>query len=68
MNAQPMEGAAKVAPEPFSFRCPDGRELSAHWFASPARRAGLMISSATGFPQTFYFKLAAYAAARGQTR
>jgi predicted alpha/beta hydrolase len=60
-----VEDAAKDKPEPFTIRCPDGRELSAHWFAAPSRRAGLMISSATGFPQTFYFKIAAYAAARG---
>jgi predicted alpha/beta hydrolase len=65
VNAQRREVFAKSAPEPFDIRCPDGRELSAHWFAAPVRRAGLMISSATGFPQTFYFKLATYAASRG---
>lgn len=54
-----------VTPESFNIRCHDGRELSAHWFAAPSRRAGLMLSPATGFPQTFYFKFATYAASRG---
>jgi predicted alpha/beta hydrolase len=65
VNALPTAGAAKDKPEPFTIRCPDGRELSAQWFAAPSRRAGLMVSSATGFPQTFYFKLAAL---RGRAR
>jgi predicted alpha/beta hydrolase len=65
-----MESTELSAPEAFSIRCPDGRELAAHWFSAgrtgaAMRRAGLMISPATGFPQTFYFKVAAYAAARG---
>jgi predicted alpha/beta hydrolase len=69
VNAQ-LESAERSAPEAFNIRCPDGRELAAHWFSSGrmaalSRRAGLLISSATGFPQTFYFKIAAYAAARG---
>jgi predicted alpha/beta hydrolase len=58
----------KTRPESFNIRCPDGRELAASWFAAAdaiGRRGGLLISSATGFPQTFYFKIAAYAAARG---
>jgi predicted alpha/beta hydrolase len=59
------EMPGKITPEAFSIRCPDGRELAAHWFAAPTRRAALMISPATGFPQTFYFKLAGYAATRG---
>jgi len=62
--------AVKAAPEPFNVRCADGRELAAHWFAASvyaasARRGALVISAGTGFPQTFYFKLAAYAAGRG---
>ena len=57
--------AAAPKPEAFALRCADGRELAAHWFAA-ARRAGVvMISAGTGFPQTFYFKLAAYFAERG---
>ncbi len=69
VSALPAD-VAKVTPESFNIRCPDGRELAANWFAAseagaPARRGGLLISSATGFPQTFYFKLAEYAAARG---
>jgi predicted alpha/beta hydrolase len=52
-------------PEPFRLRTADGRELAAHWFVAPARRGGLVINAGTGFPQTFYFKLADYAAVRG---
>ncbi|HUR28314.1 MAG TPA: alpha/beta fold hydrolase [Planctomycetota bacterium] len=52
------------------MRCADGRELAANWFSAlaygaPARRGALVISAGTGFPQSFYFKLAAFAAARG---
>jgi predicted alpha/beta hydrolase len=65
VNAVPAQGATKTAPESFNIRCPDGRELSAHWFASRARHGALLISAGTGFPQTFYFKLAMYAASRG---
>lgn len=70
MNVAYLEVATQTAPEAFNIRCADGRELAAHWFSatefeSPERRAGLMISPATGFPQTFYFKFAAYAARRG---
>jgi predicted alpha/beta hydrolase len=54
-----------VAPEPFRLRAADGRELAAHWFGAPARRAGIVINAGTGFPQTFYFKLATYLASRG---
>ena len=60
----PPEVAA-TAPEAQRLRCADGRELAAHWFRAPARRAALVISGGTGLPQAFYFKLAAYAAARG---
>jgi predicted alpha/beta hydrolase len=54
-----------VQPEPFRLRAADGRELAAHWFAARARRGGIVINAGTGFPQTFYFKLANYAAGRG---
>jgi predicted alpha/beta hydrolase len=54
-----------AAPEPFRLRAADGRELAAHWFAARERRGVLVVNAATGFPQTFYFKLAAYAADRG---
>ena len=57
--------APAIAPQPHRLICADGREISAHWFVAPTRRAAVMISAGTGFPQTFYFKLAAYAAARG---
>jgi len=59
--------ATNSAPQALKIRCKDGRELAATWFSggAPARRAGLLISPATGFPQTFYFKLAGYAATRG---
>jgi predicted alpha/beta hydrolase len=70
VSAVRTENAVQPAPEAFNIRCPDGRELAAHWFSpgrmvAPSRRAGLLISSATGFPQTFYFKIATYAASRG---
>jgi len=70
VNAVRVESHAKAAPEAFNIRCADGRELAAHWFpalshGAPARRGALVISAGTGFPQTFYFKLAGYAATRG---
>jgi len=70
VNARVAEPATKAAPEAFNIHCADGRELAAHWFSAldhgaPARRGALLISAGTGFPQTFYFKLAAYAAQRG---
>ena len=52
-------------PQPFALRAPDGRELAAHWFAAAQRRGVIVINGATGFPQSFYFKLAQYAAERG---
>jgi predicted alpha/beta hydrolase len=55
----------KIEPQEFTLRCSDGRELAAHWFAAPARRGAIVISAGTGFPQTFYFKLASYCAERG---
>ena len=57
--------AATSAAQPIRLRCADGRELAAHWVPSPARRAVLVINPATGFPQTFYFRLASYASERG---
>jgi predicted alpha/beta hydrolase len=57
--------AGAAAAQPLRLRCSDGRELAAHWIASAARRAVLVINPATGFPQTFYFRLASYAAERG---
>ena len=57
--------AGANAAQPFRLRCADGREIAAHWIAAPARRAVLVINPATGFPQTFYFRLASYAAERG---
>jgi predicted alpha/beta hydrolase len=54
-----------VTPEPFALRAPDGRELSAHWFAAARRHGVIVLNGATGFPQTFYFKLAMYVAERG---
>ena len=50
---------------PFNLRAADGRELAAHWFAARDRRGAIVINGATGFPQTFYFKLAQYCAERG---
>lgn len=55
-----------MTPQPSKLRARDGRELAAHWFpAGGTRRAALVINGAAGFPQTFYFKLAAYFAERG---
>ncbi len=69
MNAVTQEPAASardaVSAEPFKLRCADGRELAAHWIRAAQRRAVLVINPATGFPQTFYFRLANYAAGRG---
>ena len=59
------ERSALPAGQPFSLRCADGRELAAHWFAAAAPRAALLMNPATGFPQTFYFRLASYCASRG---
>lgn len=56
---------AASAAQPFRLQCSDGRELAAHWIAASARRAVLVINPATGFPQTFYFRVASYAAERG---
>ena len=61
----PAEHADAGAAQAFRLRCPDGRELAAHWRRASLRRAVLVINPATGFPQTFYFKLADYAAMRG---
>ena len=52
-------------PQPFTLRAPDGRELAAHWIAAARRTGVIVLNAATGFPQTFYFKLAMYAADRG---
>jgi predicted alpha/beta hydrolase len=60
-----LKRAAPVAAQPFSLRCPDGRQLSAHWIPAGERRAVLVINAGTGFPQTFYMRLAGYAAGRG---
>jgi predicted alpha/beta hydrolase len=57
-----------VTPKPFDLRARDGRMLAAHWFArdpAVAPRAVVVLNGGTGFPQTFYFKLAQYLAARG---
>lgn len=54
-------------PRSFALRARDGRELAANWFDAPttARRGAVVVNAATGFPQTFYFKLANYLAERG---
>ena len=57
--------AATIAAQPLRLRCADGRELAAHWIPAAQRRAVLVVNPATGFPQTFYFRLASYAAERG---
>ena len=54
-----------MIPKPLDLRAPDGRELAAHWFAAERRRGVIVFNGATAFPQSFYFKLAQYAAERG---
>jgi predicted alpha/beta hydrolase len=54
-----------VNPQPFALRATDGRQLAGHWFAAGHRRGVIVFNGATGFPQSFYFKLAQYAAERG---
>jgi predicted alpha/beta hydrolase len=51
--------------QPFALRARDGRALAANWFAAGNRRGVIVFNAATGFPQSFYFKLAQYAADRG---
>lgn len=52
-------------PQPLDLQASDGRKLAAHWFAASRRRGVIVMNGATGFPQSFYFKLAQYAAERG---
>ncbi len=54
-----------MIPQPFDLRAADERVLAAHWFTAPQRRGVIVMNGATGFPQTFYFKLAQYGAERG---
>jgi predicted alpha/beta hydrolase len=55
-----------VTPRPFVLRARDGRELAAHWLLTGVPRRGVVVmNGATGFPQTFYFKLAGYLTERG---
>jgi predicted alpha/beta hydrolase len=57
-----------VRPDPFELRARDGRVLAANWFwgrdgssvGYRKVRGAVVINGATGFPQTFYFKLADY--------
>lgn len=54
-----------LQPQSVRLRAGDGRELAANWFLAQTRRAALLVSGGTGFPQTFYFKFASSAAQRG---
>jgi predicted alpha/beta hydrolase len=54
-----------VTPQPFELSARDGRVLAAHWFPATTPRGAVVINGATGFPQTFYFKLANYLSERG---
>lgn len=54
-----------MTPAPVDLRARDGRVLAGHWFTAPDRRGVVVISSATAFPQAFYFKFAQYLAERG---
>jgi predicted alpha/beta hydrolase len=63
IRAEPKVRTAQ--PQAFALTCSDGRTLAANWFAAAEPRGAIVISAGTGFPQTFYFKLAAYCAERG---
>lgn len=54
-----------MTPQPFELSARDGRVLAAHWFPATTPRGAVVINGATGFPQTFYFKLANYLSERG---
>jgi predicted alpha/beta hydrolase len=56
-----------VTPQPFRLKARDGRELSANWIPAEHARGVVVLNGATGFPQTFYFKLGGYLAERGYT-
>ncbi len=66
MSANPTP-AAGASPQPCRIVAADGRALAGHWVraAPDARRAVLLVNAATGFPQSFYFNLAGFAATRG---
>jgi len=64
-QAAEAASADAAGAQSFTLRCADGRGLAAHWIRAARRRAVLVINPATGFPQTFYFRLANYAAGRG---
>jgi predicted alpha/beta hydrolase len=60
-----QEAAANPASS-FRLRARDGRELAANWFTAERERRGVIVlNGATGFPQTFYFRIAQYATTRG---
>jgi predicted alpha/beta hydrolase len=61
-----------VSPQPFELRARDGRTLAAQWIRGRDGssvgyrkvRGAVVINGATGFPQTFYLKLADYLSQR----
>ncbi len=59
------DNAADVEARDIVVKARDGRALAASVFCGPAPRAGLLISSATGYPRRFYRSFALEAAARG---
>lgn len=59
-HARPGASAPAV-----TFRAPDGVELGGHWHRPAAPRAAVAISAATGVPQRFYSRFAAWLAEHG---
>ena len=59
---------ATPSPEALTLTCADGVDLQAHVFAAQGpSRLPVLICPATGVPQRFYFRFAAWLAAQGHT-
>jgi predicted alpha/beta hydrolase len=60
------DDTSAARPRSFQLRALDGRQLAANWFTGARERRGVIVlSGGTGFPQTFYFRIAQYAVERG---
>lgn len=64
-----MTSTNTPAPEAVTLRCADGVPLQGHVFAATGNtpRQAVLICPATGVPQRFYFRFAAWLAAQGHT-
>ncbi len=72
LTGTPIDIAAEPpAPEAITLSCADGVRLQGHVFAGSATTGAtslpVLISPATGVPQRFYFRFAAWLAAQGHT-